>query len=189
MVGISGASGVVYGVRAVEVLAKSGHEVHVVVSKGAEAVARHEMGLDLAERLQDIGGDVTRYDEEDASARPASGSFLVDGTLVIPASLRTVAAIAHGYADTLVTRAAMVALKERRRLVLVPRETPVDLITVRNWETLIEAGARLVPAMPGFYHRPRRMEDLVDHVVGKALDSLGVAHELFARWDPEPPSA
>jgi len=193
VVGISGASGVVYGVRAVEVLAKSGHEVHVVVSKGAEAVARHEMGLDLAERLQDIGGDVTRYDEEDASARPASGSFLVDGTLVIPASLRTVAAIAHGYADTLVTRAAMVALKERRRLVLVPRETPVDLITVRNWETLIEAGARLVLAShlgrpkggpdPKYSMKPVavRLGELIGEPVPTAGDSIGPAVEAQAK--------
>lgn len=185
VIGLSGASGIVYGIRAVEVLAAAGHTLHVIVSKGAPAVARHEMGLDLHERLQGIQGDLVFEDVRNTAGHPASGSFLHDGMLVCPSSLRTTAAIAHGLADDLLTRSAIVCLKESRPLVLVPRESPLDLITLRNWVALKEAGARLVPAMPGFYHQPQRIEDLVDHVVGKALDQLRVAHGLFRRWDPE----
>lgn len=187
VVGLSGASGIVYGVRAVETLAALGHELHLVVSKGAPKVAHHEMSIDLEAHLAEIQGNIVRYRVDDTAARPASGSFLHDGMLVIPASLRTMAAVSHGLADNLLTRAAIVTLKESRPLVLVPRENPLDLIALRNWTSLKEAGARLAPAMPGFYHRPRSIDDLVNHVVGKALDQLGVTHELYARWDPERP--
>lgn len=187
VVGLSGASGIVYGVRTVETLAGLGHELHLVVSNGAPKVAHHEMGIDLADHLGRIDGDITRHRIDDTAARPASGSFLHDGMIVAPASLRTTAAIAGGLADNLLTRAALVTLKESRPLVLVPRENPLDLITLRNWTTLREAGARIAPAMPGFYHQPKDIDDLVDHVVGKALDQLGVQHELYARWDPDRP--
>ncbi|MBW3581706.1 MAG: UbiX family flavin prenyltransferase [Euryarchaeota archaeon] len=185
VLGISGASGVLYGVRALEVLAQAGHTIHLIVSDGARHVARHEMALDLDGRVEQVAGDVVLHAESDTAGWPASGSFRHDGMLIVPASLKTTAAIAHGYADSLLTRSAIVCLKESRRLVIVPRETPLDLITLRNWATLKEAGARLVPAMPGFYHRPSTIEDLVDHVVGKALDQLDVAHDLFTRWGPE----
>jgi len=183
---LTGASGAVYGLRTLDALTALGHEVHLVPSRAFETVLRHETGKSLVE-LREKAAAI--YREEDTSAPPASGSFQHDGMAVVPCSLKTLAAIAHGYADNLVTRAAMTCLKERRRLVLVTRETPLDLITIRNMEAVTEAGGTILPASPGFYHQPKDVGELVDHVVGKTLDQLNVPHDLFARWRglPEPP--
>ncbi|MGC9554534.1 MAG: UbiX family flavin prenyltransferase, partial [Thermoplasmatota archaeon] len=112
----------------------------------------------------------------------ASGSFQYDGAVIVPCSLKTLAALAHGYADNLITRMGLCALKEGRRLVVVPRETPLDLASLRNLVAVRENGAVVLPAMPGFYHHPRGINDLVDYVVGKILDQLGIPHQLFERW-------
>lgn len=183
---LTGASGALYGLRALEALTSLGHEVHLVPSRAFETVLKHETGRSLAEVAERAAAT---YREDDVSAPPASGSFQHDGMAVVPCSLKTLAAIAHGYADNLVTRAAMTCLKERRKLVLVTRETPLDLITIRNMEAVTEAGGTVLPASPGFYHQPKNVDELVDHVVGKMLDQLNVPHDLFARWRglPEPP--
>lgn len=184
VVAFSGASGIVYGVRLLEVLLDQGHEVHLVVSDGAFKVARHEMGIGRAELLEGLPRPPAAvYDEKETAAKPASGSFLHDGMFVVPASLKTTAGIAHGYAENLVVRSALVCLKEGRPLVVCPRDTPLDLVSLRNWVTLKEAGASVVPAMPGFYHRPETIDDLVDHLVGKLLDQMRIPHDLFARWE------
>jgi polyprenyl P-hydroxybenzoate/phenylacrylic acid decarboxylase-like protein len=123
-----------------------------------------------------------RYDESDVGARLASGSYITDGMVIVPCSTRTLAGVAHGLSDNLVLRAAEVCLKEKRRLVLVPRETPLTVIHVKNMLSAAEAGAILLPAMPGFYHQPKTINDMVDHVVGKVLDAFGIEHSLFKRW-------
>jgi polyprenyl P-hydroxybenzoate/phenylacrylic acid decarboxylase-like protein len=122
------------------------------------------------------------YDEKDLGANPASGTFLKKGMAIVPCSMKTLACVANGISDNLVTRSAEVCLKEKRKLVLVPRETPLSLVHLRNMVLAAEAGTIILPAMPGFYNRPKDLHDLVDHVVGKILDALGIKHELVRRW-------
>ncbi len=180
IVGITGASGAVYGWRLLEVLRQAGCEVHTVVSENGWTVLRHECGVGRA----DVAGRVFRlYDADDTGAAPASGSFKADAMAVAPCSMRTLAAIANGLADNLLTRAADVTIKEGRRLVLVPRETPLSAIHLENMLKLARLGVRIVPASPGFYHNPQDIAALVDMMVGKACDSLGVEHDLFKRWE------
>ncbi len=172
LVAITGASGIIYGRRLAEELRKGKHEVYVVASSGAEKVAKAE-----GERLPacDFGRD-------DFSAPFASGSSAVDAMAVCPCSLKTLGEIANGVGNGLVTRAAEVMLKERRKLVLVVRETPLSYIAIKNMETVTLAGAVILPASPGFYHLPKKVGDLVDFIVGKTLDQLGVENHLFKRW-------
>ncbi len=192
VVGISGASGVRYGLRLVQRLLESPHvaEVHLIVSKGARTVAHHEEALELDTHLAQMASDhrdrLLIHDDADLAASPASGSFLHDGMFVVPSSLKTTAKIAHGIADSLIARAALVSLKEMRPLVLCPRETPLDLITIRNWATLKEAGAAIVPAMPGFYHRPQTIDDMVDHIVARLLDQMRIPFDWDDRWERPP---
>ena len=179
IVAITGASGVVYGKRLLEVLRGRGVETHLVISKAAERVIEHELeitGEDL-ERLADHA-----YDVDDLTAPLASGSFKTDGMIVAPCSMKTLAGIAHGYSDNLVLRAADVTLKEGRKLILVPRETPLGVIHLQNMLELARQGVVMVPAMPAYYHKPKNIEGLVDYVVGKVLDCLGIDHTLFERW-------
>jgi 4-hydroxy-3-polyprenylbenzoate decarboxylase len=126
------------------------------------------------------------YRFDDVSARLSSGSFRTDGMVVIPCSMKTLSAIANGFEENLMIRAAMVTLKERRPLILVPRETPLALPHIRNLLSAAEAGAIMLPAMPSFYHRPKTVNEIVDHLVGKVLDTLGLEHDLFSRWDGPP---
>jgi flavin prenyltransferase len=191
---VTGASGSVYGVRLADVLLRAGRTVHLVVSPAAAEVFDREIGrpinpdrFDPAAFLGPAAADLDlprlRYHHyRDFGAGIASGSFPTAGMAVCPCSMGTAAAIAHGTGENLIHRAADVHLKERRTLVLVPRETPLGLIPLRNLTTLVEAGAVVLPAMPGFYHRPRSIHDLVDFVVGRVCDHLGVAHSLFERW-------
>ncbi len=191
---ITGASGAAYGVRLLEVLVRAGRTVHVVVSPAAAEVLRTELDRDVRPDRVDPaallgpaadGLDLSRvrpHHFRDFTAGIASGSFLTAGMAVCPCSMGTVAAIAHGNSGNLVHRAADVHLKERRKLVLVPRETPLGLIQLRNLTAVAEAGAVVLPAMPGFYTRPRTVADMVDFVVGRVCDQLGVPHELFRRW-------
>ena len=180
LVAVTGASGVVYGVRLVEVLLERGVEVEAVVTRAARAVSRHEEGYDVAERIASMG--VRVYGEDDLEAPYASSSSAPDAMVVAPCSTRTLAAIALGLADNLVTRAALSVLRLRRPLVLVVRETPLGLAELENMVRAARAGAVILPAAPAFYHRPKTVMDLVDFVVGKVLDVLGIPHQLYRRW-------
>ncbi len=185
VVGISGASGAVYGIRALEVLKELGVETHLVITDAGSKTIPLETDYTLAvvKRLA-----TKAYEPSDLTSRVSSGSFGTDGMVVIPCSMKTLGGIANGYADNLLLRAAEVSLKERRPLVLVVRETPLTLIHLENMVTVARAGAGVLPAMPAFYHRPRRVDGLVDHIVGKALDALGVEHNLYRRWDGPGPA-
>ena len=179
VVGISGASGAIYGVRALEALRKLRVETHLVVTTAAGKTIRLETGLGTreVERL------ATRsYGIGDLTSTLASGSYQTDGMLVVPCSMKTLGGIATGYSDNLLLRAADVALKERRPLVLVVREAPLSLIHLENMVSVTRAGAVVLPAMPAFYHQPKTIDELVDQVVGKALDVLGVENSLLKRW-------
>lgn len=176
---VTGASGVIYGVRTLEELSRRGCTIHLIVSESARMILSHETDYtvdDLADMADEHLG------EDDLAARVASGSTRFDAAVIVPCSLKTLAGIATGYASNLIIRMALVTLKEGRRLVVVPRETPLDLISLQNMVTVRQAGATVLPAMPGFYHLPGSVDDLVDHVVGKILDQLDVEHELFERW-------
>ena len=180
VVGISGASGAVYGVRLLQALRElGGIETHLVVSGAGWQNLRHELDLPrpAVEALADVVHEVANV-----GARIASGSFLTEGMVVAPCSMRTLAAIAHGLGDNLLTRAADVTLKERRRLVLLARESPLHLGHLRNMGAATEMGAIVSPPVPAFYKRPRTVEDIVDHSVARALDALGIANELTTRW-------
>jgi len=179
LLSIGGASGSIYGIRLLEELIKSGVEVYLVVSDGAKRILKHETDYNY--------NDLKRkasfcYDNNDLFAAPASGSFQLDGMIVAPCSMKTLSAVANGYADTLSSRAASCCLKEGRKLVLVIRETPLDLPGIKNMLSVKQAGAVVLPAMPGFYHKPKKIEDLVDFIVGKILDQFRIQHSLFKRW-------
>jgi polyprenyl P-hydroxybenzoate/phenylacrylic acid decarboxylase-like protein len=181
VVGLAGSSGPQLGVRLLEVLQDVPDvETHLVMSAGS--VASLELEMDRTpESVADLA-DVT-YGVHDLAAAVSSGSFLTLGMVIIPCSMRTLGAIASGVTGDLLSRAADVCLKERRRLVLVPRETPLNLIHLRNMETVTLAGATVLPPVPAFYHRPKSIDDLLDHVAGKVLDQFGIEHQLFRRWE------
>lgn len=183
---ITGASGVVYGVRLLEVLATRKVPTWLVVSSHGWRLLVEECGLrDAGELKQATGGDwssVTVFDDTDRGATPASGSAPSAGMVICPCSMGTVAAVAHGTSRSLIERAADVILKERRRLILVPRETPLSLVHLRNLALATEAGAVVLPAAPGFYHKPQEVRDLVDFVVQRVLDHLGLDVQLVRRW-------
>ena len=179
VVGITGASGSVYAVRLIDVLRKQGIEVHAVITDSGQRVLDYECGVTMEELSRRV--DVL-YPNADVGAAIASGSFRMDAMVVLPCSMKTAGAIAHGVTDDLLTRAADVTLKEGRRLLLVPRETPMHEIHLENLLRLARAGAVIMPAAPGFYHRPETLDDLVNMMVGKILDRLGIEAELFTRW-------
>ena len=189
VVGVTGASGVRYALRLLQVLPLLVREVHVVFSEAALRVLHDEEGIGInpsalsAEKLLGIEApNVTFYNPRDIGARVASGSMLTTGMVVIPCSMATLGAIAHGIPTHLVHRAADVAMKENRPLILVPRETPLSPIHLENMLKLSKYGVRIVPAMPAFYHRPKSVEDMIDQFVMKVLDSMGVPHSLGSRW-------
>ncbi len=187
LVCVTGASGSVYGLRVLSALSAGGHEVHALFSAWGARVTLAETGEGAASWLDRAGIPASRrHDPADLSAAVASGSFHLDGTVVAPCSMSTLGAVASGAGANLVHRVCAVALKEGRPLVLVPRETPLSLIDLRNMSSLAEAGASIMPASPGFYHRPATVDELVDFMAGKILDRLGVAHSLCARWDGAP---
>lgn len=180
IVGITGASGAVYGRRLLEVLRGcEGVHVHLVMSEAAGRSIRHELGVE-PQALAELAH--ASHDPRDVGASIASGSFPCSGMVVAPCSMRTLAAIAHGLGDNLLTRAADVTLKERRRLVLLARETPLHLGHLRNMVAVTEMGAIVCPPVPAFYLHPRGLDDIVDHAVARVLDLLGVPHALSARW-------
>ncbi|MBN2229287.1 MAG: UbiX family flavin prenyltransferase [Candidatus Thorarchaeota archaeon] len=181
-IGITGASGTIYGVRLLRALKTAGHEVHLVVSRWGAETLKYEMGID-AEALADEVDKV--YSEDELTAGPASGSFHLDAVVVIPCSMKTLAGIAHGYADNLIARAADCALKERRKLIIVPREMPLNLIHIQNMEKVTSAGAIVIPASPAFWHLPKTIEDLVDSVIDRILSHISSHRESAAVWTGE----
>ena len=184
IVAISGASGAVYGVRLLQVLRDtSGLESHLVVSSAGWRNVQEEHGLQRAD-IEALAHHV--HDIANVGAAIASGSFQCSGMVVAPCSMRTLAAIAHGLSDNLMTRAADVLLKERRRLVLMVRESPLNLIHLRNMVSASEAGAIICPPMPAFYLRPQSVDDIINFSVARALDLLDVPHTLAARWNGQP---
>jgi len=184
---ITGASGALYGVRLLEVLALHQVPVWLMISTHGWRLLAEECGITDDRGLkQATGGDWTGvrvFDDKDRGAEPASGSAKSAGMVICPCSMGTVAAIAHGTSRSLIERAADVVLKERRRLVLVPRETPLSLVHLRNLTLATEAGAVVLPAAPGFYHKPQQVRDLVDFVVQRVVDHLGLDIALVKRWE------
>ena len=186
VVAITGASGAPYAVRLLEVLATNRSPVWLIPSEYGMRLLREECNIKSLEGLKEAtGGDwssVEVFADDDRGAKPASGSQRTGGMVVCPCSMATVAAIAVGSSRSLVERAADVTLKERRKLIVVPREAPLSLIHLRNLTTLAEAGAVVLPAAPGFYHRPTRVSELLDFVVQRILDQLGVEIDIARRW-------
>lgn len=181
VIGISGASGVVYGMRLLERLrAQPSVEIHLILTRSGEKTLRLEMGLAAADARKLAHYS---YSVEDIGARLASGSFRTDAMVVAPCSIHTMSAIAAGISDNLLVRAADIALKERRRLILMVRETPFHLGHLRSMTALAEMGAIIAPPIPGFYNKPETVMDLVDHSVDRVMDLLGLADERVRRWD------
>ena len=192
-VALTGASGMPYGLRLIECLVRAGCRVWVLYSQVAQIVARQEMDLSLPSRPADVEADLSArfgatpgqlrvFGREEWFAPPASGSNPPDAMVVCPCSMGSLAAIAAGLASTLIERAADVAIKEGRKLVLVPRETPFSVLHLENMLRLARMGVVILPANPGFYHHPRSVDDLVDFVVARILDQLAVAYDLMPRW-------
>lgn len=192
-VALTGASGMPYGLRLVECLIEAGARVYLLYSQAAHIVAKQELDLTIPPRAADAekffterygakGGQLRVFAREDWFAPVASGSNPADGMVICPCSMGTLAAVAAGLSDSLIERAADVMLKEKRRLVLVPRETPFSVLHLENMLRLAHAGAVILPANPGFYHHPKSVDDLVDFIAARVLDQLGIEHHLMARW-------
>lgn len=176
---VTGASGIIYGVRVCEELSRLGHEAHVIITDGARITAKYEMS-DAVDRIKKCSSEI--YGENDLDAPMASGSAKFSGMIVAPCSMKTLASVANGLEDNLVSRAALVQLKERRTLVLLIRETPLSTVHIINMLRASLAGAIVMPASPAFYGNPRTLDDLINFQVGKVLDILGIEHSLYKRW-------
>ncbi len=178
LVAVTGASGVIYGLRLIEVLSELGIQHSIIISKAAKKVIEHEVE------------DFIRYSrflnkcfsEDDIDAPFSSGSYKMDAMVIAPCSMKTLGCIANGIADNLITRSADVFLKEKRKLILVPRETPLNAIHLENMLKLAKIGAVILPAMPGFYSKPKSVDDMINFIVGKILDCLGIENNLYKRW-------
>ena len=179
VVGISGASGVTYGVRMLELLRKTDFQTHLIISKAGKLNIEIETSYKPAE--VEAMADFT-YDHKDMAAALASGSFLTEGMVVIPCTIKSLSGIANAYNENLLVRAADVTLKEKRKLVLVVRETPLHIGHLRLMTMAAEMGAHLLPPVPSFYHQPKTIEDIIDQTIGKVFDYIGIEHELFNRW-------
>jgi len=189
VIGITGASGSVYGVRLTEILLSMGYSVHLVISNAGWRVLKEELDWTASGREEmlsghfgSLPGKLVYHSFSDIGASIASGSFRVKAMIIIPCSMGTLANIAGGTSANLMTRAADVMIKEERKLVIVPRETPLHAIHLENMLKLARMGVSIIPAMPAFYYRPQTLEDAVDFVVGKVLDILDIEHHLFERW-------
>ncbi len=180
IIGLSGATGQIYGIRALEILRTlDDHEIHLVISRAAEITIEQEASCTVDE-VKELADYV--YDIEDVGARIASGSFKTEGMLIIPSSIKTATAISNSYNSNLLIRAADVTLKERRTLVVVVRETPLHVGHLRSLTRLAEIGAIIFPPVPAFYNRPKELDDIINHTVGRALDFFGVEHEIYSPW-------
>ena len=179
VIGFSGASGIIYGIRLLEILHSINIQTYLIISEWAKKNIEIETdkSLEYVKSLSSVN-----YDNFKLDASVSSGSFLHDGMVIVPCSMKSLSSIANGYDDTLISRAASVTLKESRKLIIVPRETPLSRIHLENMIKLQEAGAIILPAMPGFYHKPLTIDEIVDHLVGKILDQLKIEHDLFKRW-------
>ncbi len=180
-VGLTGASGAPYAVRLIEALVENDVFVEICASEMGEKVLAYEMGGLSTKKLAEVYG-VKRYAPDDLFAPPASGTSVPDATAIAPASVSTLGNIANGTGTNLLHRVADVALKERKRLVILEREMPYSLIQIRNMAAITEAGGLVISAAPGFYNHPKTLDDIIDFVVGKTLDAMGVGHELVERW-------
>lgn len=179
VVAITGASGALYGLRFLEACQRLGIETELIISKNGQRM----LELELEKTAADLHRLATRhYSPDDLEAPPSSGSHPIDGMVVIPCSMKTLGEIANGISHDLITRAADVTLKQNRRLVLVPRETPLSLIHLENMAKLGRAGAIILPAAPAFYIKPEKITDLVDFIVGRVLEMFGIDHDLYPRW-------
>jgi flavin prenyltransferase len=192
VVAMTGASGAPYAVRLLQVLGRLGRTVHLSLSPSAAQVLREEMGLNVdVDRFEPAvfggmePGRLIYHHYQDFNAGIASGSFLTGGMIIVPCSMSTLGAIASGMPTNLITRAAAVHLKERRKLIVVPRETPLSLIHLENMVRVTQAGAVVLPAMPGWYHQPRRLHDLIDFLVARICDQLEIPNSLMKRWGTE----
>ena len=179
VIGFSGASGIIYGIRLLEILNSINIQTYLIISEWAKKNIEIETDktLEYVKSLSSVN-----YDNFKLDASVSSGSFLHDGMVIVPCSMKSLSSIANGYDDTLISRAASVTLKESRKLIIVPRETPLSRIHLENMVKLQEAGAIILPAMPGFYHKPSTIEEIIDHLVGKILDQLNIKPGLFKRW-------
>ena len=184
VVGITGASGSIYAKRLIEELASKGYLVHVIATDKGKQVFKYELSLDLKQWIRELNQPTVKLeDNQNLFAGVASGSHGFDAVIVMPCSMGTLAEISHGLSRNLLCRAADVALKEGRKSIIVPRETPFNTIHLENMCHLSKVGATIIPAMPGFYHHPQTLEDLVNFVVGKVLSYLNINHNLFKKWE------
>jgi 4-hydroxy-3-polyprenylbenzoate decarboxylase len=179
VVGISGASGVIYGVRLLNVLKETEYETHLIISKAGELNIEIETDYDPAD-VKAMADYV--YDHKNMAASLASGSFLTEGMVVVPCTIKTLSGIANSYNENLLVRAADVTLKEQRKLVLVVRETPLHKGHLRLMTMAADMGAHILPPVPSFYHMPKTIDDIIDQTIGKIFDYLGIEHDLFKRW-------
>lgn len=178
IVGISGASGAILAKRLLEELKKRKVEAHLIVSGSAAQIIRHELGNEDLSKLASFS-----YSPDDFFAKVSSGSFKTDGMVVVPCSMKTLGEIANGIGDTLLVRAAEVCLKQDRKLILVPREAPLSLVDLKNMVAAKEAGCAIIPPVLAFYPKPKTVDDMVDFVVGKILDLLGIDNKLYTHWE------
>lgn len=179
IIALTGSSGIQYGIRLVEYLNKMEYPITVIVSEGAKKVAKYETEINIENWINEI----PKVEKNDNLASAiASGSYKTAGMIIIPCSSKTLGLIANDIEINLITRAAMCQLKEGRPLIIVPRETPISLPYIMNLKKCVEAGVKVVPAMPGFYHKPENINDIIDFIVGKTLDQLNIEHNLFRRW-------
>jgi 4-hydroxy-3-polyprenylbenzoate decarboxylase len=182
VIGISGASGIIYGLRAVEVLKEYGYDQYVIITNAAIKVAEKENGIDLVHEVRKFTSNIFMENEIDAPTSSSSFTVTTKGMIIIPCSINTLAYIAHGFTSNLLTRSAINYLRSRQKLVLVIRETPLGQIELYNALKIAKAGGIIMPASPGFYIKPTKIQDLIDFIVGKALDLLGIRNELYKRW-------
>jgi 4-hydroxy-3-polyprenylbenzoate decarboxylase len=179
IVGITGASGAIYGVKSLQLLKEKGFETHLVISRAGKQVIE----LETDYKVGDVEAMASyTYDDKDLAAALASGSYLTGGMVIAPCTMKTLSGVANSYAGNLIERAADVTLKEKRKLVLVVRETPLHKGHLRLMSEAADMGAHILPPIPAFYHRPVTIDDIVDQTVGKILDFLGIEHDLFERW-------
>src|SRR4030067_1618306 len=194
IVAITGASGAVYGMQLLSYLVKNGLTVHLTVTKEAWWILKDETGFIMEGTEEEIQsslceyygvskGTLHYYEENNLKAPIASGSFRNDGMIIVPCSMKTVASIASGVSSNLVGRSADVIIKEKRKLIIVPRETPLNTVHLRNLLTLSEMGIHIIPAMPAFYNKPETIADMVEFIVGRILDALSIDNQLYSRWD------